>query len=87
MLKMKKIMEEMDWDEFYFRYTHNFEEFNFKYRNWIITLCYGKKGTFAYNIVADKKVIEYKEYSSPFELLKNARFNNFKLNEIYDELY
>lgn len=84
---MTKLIEEMDWNEFYDRYTQNFEEFRFQYGNKIITLCYGRNGTFAYNIVENKKVIEYKEYLTPFELLDKARFNNLSLKDIYGELF
>ena len=84
---MKNLIEEMEWNEFYYRYTQNFEEFSFRYKHIIITLCYGKNGAFAYNIVENKKVIEYKEYSSPFELLEKARFCNLRFKDIYSELF
>ena len=84
---MKKVIDEMNWDEFYYRYTQNFEEFTFRYMNAKITLCYGKNGSFSYNIVENKRVIENKEYPTPFELLEKARFYNLKFKDIYGELY
>lgn len=85
---MKKLVEELSWDEFYFRYTEYHEEFCFWYKEYKINLCWGNNGTFAYNIVINKKILlVYEEFSTPYELLEKARFDNLTLKEIYNELY
>ncbi len=84
---MKKLHEEMSWNEFYERYTINYEEFVFSYKNYRINLCYGKEGSFSYNLVKNGKIIEQNEYSSPNKLLELARFDGLKFEEIYNELF
>lgn len=74
------------WDEFYERYTKNFEEFTFYYKDQIIHLItdYDK---FLYNIGTYEKGFKNSKYfQTPNELLDKARFNGKKLFEIWNEL-
>ena len=83
---MNKLVEEMNWNEFYQRYTINHEEFKFIFNEMIINLCWGTNGTYSYNVYLNNKCIDRNEYASPSELLDKARFNGLKLKEIYNEL-
>ena len=53
----------MTYEEFLESYLINKEEFQFYYKNKIVNICYGAKGTFAYNIVENNVVILYKEFN------------------------
>ena len=44
----------MTYEEFLESYLINKEEFQFYYKNKIVNICYGSKGTFAYNINGGK---------------------------------
>lgn len=90
----------MDWNEFVERYLTNHEEFCFKYHNYEIDLLYSCNGEkFAYYIsLYDENdsliqrirnrnnYIEFKEFVSPYELLKNFHINGRGLKDIWDEL-
>lgn len=90
----------MSWEEFIDRYCNNFEEFQLKYKIYIIDLLYssdgekfvyyiyffkGKKSFFEYFFEHDD-IIEYKEYNSPKDLIEDFRIDNKSLKEIWSEL-
>jgi len=77
---------EIPWAEFYERYTENFEEFLFWYKEYKINLCYGKNGSFSYNISNGKKLLATEDFKTPNELLENAKFDGKLIKEIYIDL-
>lgn len=81
-----KISDIMTYEEFLERYLVNNEEFQFYYKNKIVNICYGAKGTFTYNIVENNVVIFYKEFNSPKELLDKMEIDNIKFPELWDVL-
>lgn len=78
-----KISDVMTYEEFLERYLVNKEEFQFYYKNKIINICYGSKGTFSYNVVEGNIVILNKEFNSPKELLDNMEIDNKRFPELW----
>lgn len=86
-MKNKIIISDiMTYEGFLESYLVNKEEFQFYFKNKIVNICYGSKGTFAYNIVENNVVILYKEYNSPKELLDNMEIDNIKFPELWNIL-
>ena len=81
-----KISDIMPYEEFLERYLNNKEEFQFYYKNKIVNICYGSKGTFAYNVVENNVVILYKEFNTPKELLDNMEIDNIRFPELWGVL-
>ena len=84
---MEKLYLELSWDDFCDRYIINHEEFLFHYNDFEITLCWGNKSMFSYNVSHNGVVIDENEYTSPQELLEKAIFFGKRLQDIYEELY
>lgn len=82
-----KLVNELSYKDFLKRYLVNHEEFRFHYKEYIINLCWGKKGKYEYNIIHNKRVIVSKDYKSPSELLKNFSFENKSMMMIYKDFY
>lgn len=78
-----KLSDVMTYEEFLERYLINHEEFIFYYRNKVINICYGKTGTFSYNIIENNTMIFNKEFNSPEDLLKNMEIDNIKFPELW----
>jgi len=76
----------MTYEEFLERYLINKEEFQFYYKNKIVNICYGEKGTFTYNIVENNLVIFKEEYNTPKELLESMEIDNVKFPELWNIL-
>ena len=90
----------MNWDEFIERYVNNFEEFRFKYKNFIIDLLYSDGGTkFAYyiskyvenesllqSIRNRKEYLDTKKFGSPEELISQFLFDGKDFKTIWHEL-
>ena len=81
-----KISDIMTYEEFLERYLVNKEEFQFYYKNKVVNICYGRNGTFSFNIVENKTVILSKEYGTPSELLENIEIDNIKFPELWNAL-
>ena len=54
---MIKMSDVMTYEEFLERYLVNKEEFQFYFKNQIVNICYGRKGTFSYNIVDNNDLV------------------------------
>lgn len=78
-----KISDVMTYEEFLERYLVNKEEFQFYYKNKIVNICYGSKGTFSYNVVEGNIVILNKEFNTPKELLDNMEIDNKRFPELW----
>lgn len=78
-----KISDVMNYEEFLERYLVNKEEFQFNYKNKIVNICYGSKGTFSYNVVEGNIVILSKEFNTPKELLDNMEIDNKRFPELW----
>ena len=76
----------MKLEEFLERYLVNKEEFLFYYKDKIVNICYGAKGTFSYNIIENDVVIFNKEFNTPKELLGNMEVDNIKFPELWNVL-
>jgi len=81
-----KISDVMTYEEFLERYLVNKEEFQFYYKNKIVNICYGPKGTFSYNVVESNVVILSKEFNTPKELLDNIEIENIRFPELWNIL-
>ncbi len=78
-----KISDIMTYEEFLERYLVNKEEFQFYYKNKIVNICYGPKGTFSYNVVESNAVILHKEFNTQKELLDNMEIDNMKFPQLW----
>lgn len=81
-----KISDFISYKQFLEKYLVNHEEFQFYYKDRIINICYGKNGTFSYNIVRNYKVVFSIEFSTPQEVLENIEIDNIKFPELWELL-
>lgn len=77
----------LSWNEFLVRYLENYEEFLFHYKDNKINICYGKNGSFSFNIIRDNKKIIEKSFTSPQELINEFRLDGYSLKQIWEKLY
>ena len=83
---MKKHSEIFPWEEFYLRYTTNFEEFCFNYHGYTIWLIKEFEG-FSYTITkVEKETIIGPIYLTPELLIEKARFFGKTLYDLWDEI-
>lgn len=75
------------WEEFYERFTKNWEEFTFIYKNNMkIKISYVSPKTTALAYGNDEIGYIPKDYNSPFEFLSDPFFDGKTLQEIWEEL-
>lgn len=80
-------MNEFDWEEFYERFTKNYEEFVFYYKSNKIDIStggYGGPAYLSYGNNIDGFIT--KDYLSPMELLNDRLYDGHSLQEIWDLL-